>query len=130
AGQNPGGAVLGIAPAAADPQHSRRHPVGGRPGRAGRFRHAAGDPGFTVPRLLQTFSSVPAAYHGRLTQELLRCAELIQSHWLFMAVLAAGSGGLILWSLSNASGPLRRKLDRHAVWRIYRYIQALRLLSL
>ncbi|UYO92371.1 general secretion pathway protein [Pollutimonas sp. M17] len=87
-------------------------------------------PGFTVPRLLQTFSSVPAAYHGRLTQELLHCAELIQSHWLFMAVLAAGSGGLILWSLSNASGPLRRKLDRHAVWRIYRYIQALRLLSL
>src|SRR5690606_40678688 len=77
-------------------------------------------------RFSRDWSSDVCSSDLRLTQELLRCAELIQSHWLFMAVLAAGSGGLILWSLSNASGPLRRKLDRHAVWRIYRYIQALR----
>ncbi|MGB3290368.1 MAG: hypothetical protein WBA83_13940 [Burkholderiaceae bacterium] len=87
-------------------------------------------PGFTVPSLLQTFSSVPAAYYGRLTQALLRCAELVQAHWPFMAVLMAGSAGLIPWSLPHASGPLRRWLDRRAVWRIYRYIQALRLFSL
>ena len=87
-------------------------------------------PGFTVPRLLHTFSSVPVEYHGRLTSGLLRWSELIQAHWVFVAVLTAGSAGLVLWSLPNASGPLRRGLDRYSVWRIYRYVQALRLLSL
>lgn len=87
-------------------------------------------PGFTVPSLLHTFSSVPVEYHGRLTVNLLRWSDLIQTHWPFIAVLGAGGGGLMFWSLANASGPVRLWLDRHAIWRIYRYIQALRLLSL
>jgi type II secretory pathway component PulF len=87
-------------------------------------------PGFTVPSLLQTFSSVPAQYHGRLTLSLLYWSDVIRAHWPFLAVLAAGAAGLVLWSLPNASGPTRRWLDRHAVWRVYRYIHALRLLSL
>src|SRR3546814_13344178 len=82
-------------------------------------------PGFTVPRLLHTFSSVPAEYHGRFTSSLLRGSELIQSHWALVAVLALGGAGLTLWSLSNASCQLRRRLDRYSVWLIYPYLHPL-----
>ncbi|NYT85772.1 general secretion pathway protein [Pollutimonas harenae] len=87
-------------------------------------------PGFTVPRLLNTFDAVPAEYHGRLTVLLLRFAGVIEAYWLFLAVLLLGGASLLLWSLPNTGGPLRRRLDRYAFWRLYRYIHALRFLSM
>ncbi|MGB6102918.1 MAG: hypothetical protein WBF88_03565 [Pusillimonas sp.] len=87
-------------------------------------------PGFTLPRLLDTFAAVPVEYHGRLTAALVHFAAGIQAHWPFMAVLALGGVILTLWSLPNTGGPLRRRLDRHAFWRLYRYIHALRFLAM
>lgn len=87
-------------------------------------------PWFTVPRLLRTFSTVPPEYYGGLTRSLLRFAELVQGNWLFLAVLLIGGGSLFLWSLPNTCGPLRRALERFAPWRVYRYVAALRFMTL
>lgn len=87
-------------------------------------------PWFTVPRLLHTFAMVPADYHGSLTLSLIRLAGFIQHNWPFMAVLMAGGCMLLLWSLPNTCGPVRRRLERYALWRIYRYVAALRFLAM
>jgi hypothetical protein len=87
-------------------------------------------PWFTVPRLIHTFSAVPAEYYGSLARALMRFSELIQAHYFFMAVLLVGGCALLLWSLPNSSGPVRRRLERFALWRIYRYVAALRFLAL
>lgn len=87
-------------------------------------------PGFTLPSLLRTFDAVPAEYYGRRTIQLLRFADAIEAHWPFIAVLLMGGLFLLLWSLPNTGGPLRHRLDRYAFWRLYRYIHALRFLSM
>ncbi len=86
-------------------------------------------PGFTLPSLLTTFEAVPAEYYGRLTRLLLGFADAVRTHWMFMAALFLGIICLALWSLPNSAGSLRYWLDRHAFWRLYRYIHALRFLS-
>ena len=86
-------------------------------------------PVFTLPSLLHTFSAVPAEYYGRLTVMLLRFSGLIETYWAFVAVLLAGGWLVGLWSLPNTSGALRHRLDRHAFWRLYRTIHALRFFS-
>ncbi len=87
-------------------------------------------PWFTVPRLMRTFSTVPSEYHGGLTRSLLGFSDLIQDNWPFITVLTVGGGLLVLWSLPNTCGPLRRRLERFALWRVYRYVAALRFLTL
>lgn len=87
-------------------------------------------PWFTVPRLLQTFAGLPADYYGRLTRALIDLSAGVQTHWLFVLILTLGGGLLFLWSLPNTSGAVRRALDRHGLWRIYRYLHALRFLAL
>ncbi|HUG59515.1 MAG TPA: hypothetical protein VL002_14870 [Candidimonas sp.] len=87
-------------------------------------------PGFTVPRLLRTFAVVPADYYGSLTRSIIRFADLVQLNWPFMAVLMLGGSLLLLWSLPNACGPVRRRLEGYALWRIYRYVAALRFLAM
>lgn len=87
-------------------------------------------PWFTVPSLMRTFSTVPTEYHGGLTRSLLRFSELVQANWPFIAVLTVGGSLLVLWSLPNTCGPLRRSLERFALWRVYRYVAALRFLTL
>jgi hypothetical protein len=87
-------------------------------------------PWFTVPRLLQTFAELPPEYHGRLTRALIDLSDGVQAHWLFVLILTVGGGLLFLWSLPNTSGSVRRVLDKHGLWRIYRYLHALRFLAL
>ncbi|RTZ41053.1 general secretion pathway protein [Candidimonas sp. SYP-B2681] len=87
-------------------------------------------PWFTVPQLTRTFSAVPTEYYGTLTRSLIDFSGLIQAHYLFMAVLLVGGCMLLLWSLPNSSGPIRRRLENFALWRIYRYVAALRFLAL
>ncbi|NGM87795.1 general secretion pathway protein [Parapusillimonas sp. SGNA-6] len=87
-------------------------------------------PWFTLPRLLQTFAGLPPEYYGSLTRALIDLGAGVQAHWLFVVILALGGGLLFLWSLPNTSGALRRALDRHGLWRIYRTLHALRFLAL
>src|SRR5690606_23201114 len=86
-------------------------------------------PWLTVPRLMHTFSTVPANYYGHLTVLLIRFSAAIHTHWPFMAVLLAGGPILLLWSLPHTGGGLRHRLDRYAFWRIYRYIHTLRFMA-
>lgn len=86
-------------------------------------------PFYTLPQLLQAFSALPPEHYGPLTLRLLGLARLIESRWLFLAALTAASATWLLWSLPNRAGPMRRWLDRHAVWRVYRYGQSLKLLD-
>lgn len=86
-------------------------------------------PLYTLPVLLQAFAAVPASFHGPRTQALSALAGLLQAHWPLLAVLGAGGGALLLWSIPNLGGRLRRKLDRHMPWRLYRDVQALRFLN-
>ncbi|NYT81713.1 hypothetical protein H0A70_09500 [Alcaligenaceae bacterium] len=86
-------------------------------------------PLFTLPGLLHAFAAVPASFHGRRTQALSAFAGLLQAHWPLLAVLAIGGGALLLWSIPNLGGALRRKLDPWMPWRLYRDVQALRFLK-
>lgn len=87
-------------------------------------------PWFTVPRLLQAFAAVPPEYYGSMTRQLIAWSELIRQFYAFLLVLCLGGWGVLLWSLPNTSGPIRKTLDAYAIWRIYRHVQALRFLAL
>lgn len=87
-------------------------------------------PYFTVPRLLQAFSAVPPEYYGSLTRQLISFSDVVRSGLMFIVVLLAGGAGLLLWSLPSTYGPVRKALEPYSLWRIYRYVQALRFLAM
>lgn len=89
-----------------------------------------GVPWFTVPRLMHTFAAVGPEYYGRHTQALMDFAGIINAYWPFMLVLTVGGAAIVLWSLPSSFGVVRRMLDRHGIWRIYRHVQCLRFLGL
>lgn len=86
-------------------------------------------PWFTLPRLLETFSMVPVQYHGSLTASLVAFASIVDEYYVVFLLLVLGSGPLVVWSLPNTMGPVRRHLDRFLWWKVYRSVSALRFLS-
>ena len=86
-------------------------------------------PWFTLPRLMDTFATVPTHYYGRLTSSLVTFASIVDGYYLFFLVLIPGSTALLIWSLPNTAGLVRRHLDRVLWWRVYRDVSALRFLS-
>lgn len=86
-------------------------------------------PWFTLPRLLHTFDSVPANYYGTLTRKLIMFGGMVERYHLVLILVVIIVTGLVLWSLSNASGRWRQRLDNYLWWDIYRSINALRFLS-
>lgn len=86
-------------------------------------------PVFTVPRLQDAFSVVPPEFYGGRTRALIGLARMVQAQWVLMVVTTAGGVALFLWSLPNLTGPLRQRLERYAVWRIYRCVNAMRFLA-
>ncbi|WP_417251192.1 hypothetical protein [Castellaniella sp.] len=87
-------------------------------------------PTWTVPALQQAFQGLPPAYHGAWAQRLFTFAGYLRV-WgggLPILTVALLSGGL--FSLPRTSGYGRRLLDRFGPWRLYRNVQALRLLAL
>jgi len=87
-------------------------------------------PLYTVPRLLRVFASVPADYYGPATRALLRLAGMVQANGPVLACAAGCAAWLAAWSLPNLTGPLRSRLDRHGIWRLYRDFHAIRFLAL
>lgn len=87
-------------------------------------------PAWTVPALRQAFQGLPPAYHGAWSQNLFAFAALLHvwGVWVPAATVCVLSCGVL--SLSRTSGPLRRLLDQWGPWRLYRNVQALRLLAL
>lgn len=87
-------------------------------------------PHWTVPALRQAFQGLPAAYLGDWSRALFTGADWLRA---WGVLLPAGVAGLLaagLLTLPRWRGPLRRRLDRHGPWRLYRHVQALRLLAL
>jgi len=87
-------------------------------------------PFFTAPRLAQAFISLPAQYYGPVTQSLFGASDWLRQYWWMATVLVLALIWAVLWSLPNLVGPLRRRLDRWSIWRLYRVVQAVRFLSL
>jgi hypothetical protein len=87
-------------------------------------------PAWTVPSLQQAFQGLPPAYHGAWSRALFDSARVLRDWGPWLPPLAAGVLGLGLHALPRTHGPWRSWLDRHGPWRLYRQVQALRLLAL
>lgn len=87
-------------------------------------------PFFTVDRLTQAFIALPAEYYGSMTQALFHTAKWLNRLWCPLLFLIFGCLWIMVWSLPNFVGSLRIFLDRWAIWRLYRVVQAVRFLSL
>jgi type II secretory pathway component PulF len=87
-------------------------------------------PYFTAPRLQAVFHVVPPAYYGTLTRALFALGDGIRLSLPLLAAWGVGGVWLLLWSLPNLVGPLRRRLDRWSIWRLYRDVSAIRFLAM
>lgn len=87
-------------------------------------------PAWTVPALQRAFQGLPEAYLGVYSVRLFATAQWL-SQWGALVPVLVASGAVALWrTLPRSHGPLRRWLDRWGPWRLYRQVQALRLLAL
>lgn len=86
-------------------------------------------PLWTTPRLTQAFISVPSQFYGASTIALINWVEWVSRFWWVLLLMVGSSLGLIWWSLSGLTGPIRDRLDRFGIWRLYRDLQAMRFLS-
>jgi hypothetical protein len=86
-------------------------------------------PIWTAPRLTQAFASVPTDYYGPSTIALIGWVESVKRYWSLWLLGLCMSLGLVGWSLTGLTGPIRDRLDGFGVWRLYRDLQAMRFLS-
>lgn len=86
-------------------------------------------PWFTVPRLMDTFATVPADYYGSLTEGLITFSSIVGDYYFVFIGVVVISTGFVIGSLPHAAGPVRRFLDNYLWWNVYRNISALRFLS-
>lgn len=87
-------------------------------------------PFFTVPRLQQVFQAVPPEDYARLTRALFALARGLRTWLPLWLALVFGLAALSLWSLPHFTGPLRARLDRWLIWRLYRDFHGIRFLAL
>lgn len=87
-------------------------------------------PFWTVPALQQAFQGLPPAFLGGWTRALFASADGLRT-WGFAGPLVVLIGLAIgLHALPRTHGVWRSRLDRIGPWRLYRQVQALRLLAL
>ncbi len=87
-------------------------------------------PAFTVPGLARAFQGLPAAFHGPYARMLFAFSDWLAAHGVLLPAGAAILSAAGVWMLPRGAGAWRRALDRHGVWRLYRQVQALRILAL
>lgn len=87
-------------------------------------------PMLTVPGLIRAFQGLPEVYYGPVARRLFDLSQWVAMSWPVLVALFACAMYALLWSLPNTSGPVRQYLDCHGIWRLYRYVQAQRLLAL
>lgn len=87
-------------------------------------------PGFTVPRLRDSFAVLPAQYHGSSIRSLFEFSTLVEQVWPVALPGVLVFVWLLLSSFGRYAGRLRKVLDRFGPWRVYRQVQALRFLAL
>lgn len=87
-------------------------------------------PLLTVPGLMRAFQGLPEAYYGSVARNLFMLSQWVAVGWPALAALVLLTVCALFWSLPNTCGRLRQRLDRYGFWRLYRQVQALRLLAL
>ncbi|WP_353172822.1 hypothetical protein [Paracandidimonas soli] len=87
-------------------------------------------PAFSVPRLLEAFSTVPAGHHGPATVRLIALASQLQGKWWAVLGMLLLFAQWTRWSLHAYCGRMRRMLDRFPPWSLYRYRYSLSFLSM
>ena len=87
-------------------------------------------PAWTVPSLRQAFQGLPPEYLGGTARALFSSAGWLRNWGPALPVSVIAVAGWLLYALPRGCGGWRRRLDRHGLWRLYRQVQALRLLAL
>lgn len=87
-------------------------------------------PAWTVPALQQAFQGLPPEYLGGQARALFSVADWLRDWGLVLPASVAAAAGWLVWTLPRGRGGWRRHLDRHGPWKLYRQVQALRLLAL
>ncbi|MBU4610290.1 general secretion pathway protein [Achromobacter sp. GG226] len=86
-------------------------------------------PLFTVPELQSVFRHVPPERYGASAQRLFGFADWLQRYAPYVVAGTAVLVWLIASSVTTLTGPLRDYLDRFGIWRLYRQMCSIRLLS-
>jgi hypothetical protein len=86
-------------------------------------------PQWAVPRLLAAFAMVPSEHYGASTRSLINWSQHVQGFWYLWGLGLGGISAALIWSVYGLTGALRDYLDRFGVWRLYRDLQAMRLLA-
>jgi len=87
-------------------------------------------PFHTVTRLKHVFAVVPQEYYGPIARRLFALGDLVQAAWPLALTATASLCWLAAWSLPRYTGRGRARLDRWAIWRLYRDMHAIRFLSM
>src|SRR5690606_34812599 len=87
-------------------------------------------PFHTVGRLRHAFAALPPEYYGPVARGLFSLGERVQGAWPVALTAAVAVCWLAGWSLSHFVGPWRARLDRWAIWRLYRDVHAIRFLAM
>lgn len=87
-------------------------------------------PWWTVPSLQDSFDGIPDQYLGAWAASLFAFAGFLRTWGVYLPPVLVLLLGWGLYSLPRSHGVLRRLLDRVGPWRLYRQVQALRLLAL
>lgn len=87
-------------------------------------------PAFTTPGLKQAFQVVTPEYFGPLTTALFQLSDTVRDRWPVAFAALVGGAAAVSWSLPNLCGPVRRRLEKFGLWRIYRHVHALQFFSM
>lgn len=87
-------------------------------------------PMLTVPKIVESFSMLPLSEFPQSAKSLVNLADFVKESWPFIIAGLIGLVVLVVWSLSYATGNLRRFLDKYLfVWGLYRDFQSIKFLS-
>jgi hypothetical protein len=77
-------------------------------------------PTVTAPLLKSLYLGMPTEYYPASANRLFALADTLNAILLVLLLAIAGVAYFVAWSLPNLTGPLRKKLDRRFIWRLYR----------
>lgn len=87
-------------------------------------------PGFTVPKLAEAFTMLPAEYYPPTARHLFGFADFISSYWVAISLVIAGVIAACWYSLPNLTGPAREFLNKYGgLWGMYRDFHSISFLS-
>src|SRR5699024_7174636 len=87
-------------------------------------------PAWTVPALQQAFSGLPQEHYGPWSRWLFAFASHLRQWGILLPLILIAATAGALYRLPRGHGHWRDTMDRYGTWRLYRQVQALRLIAL